>query len=110
MASNKRQRVTDDQTAVEEATSALGAGSMSLLEAEAERFQDALHQVRFTTASTAPPTFLSQTEIDSGADSCAASHYHDTMRVHGAPSELHVLPLAKQRCASISDLGDPAGG
>ena len=57
---------------------------------------------------THPPTFLIQTELDSGADSCAARHYHETMIAHGAHSELGIVPLNEQRCFSIGDPGDPA--
>jgi hypothetical protein len=57
--------------------------------------------------STHPPTFLIQTELDSGADSCAAKHYHETMLAHGAHSELGIVPLDQQRCFSIGNPGDP---
>ena len=57
--------------------------------------------------STHPPTFLIQTELDSGADSCAAKHYHNTMLAHGAHSELGIVPLDQQRCFSIGNPGDP---
>lgn len=57
--------------------------------------------------STHPPTFLIQTELDSGADSCAAKHYHNTMLAHGAHSELGIVPLDQQRCFSIGNPSDP---
>lgn len=53
-----------------------------------------------------PPTFLIQTELDSGADSCAAKHYHATMLAHGAHSEIGIIPLDQQRCFSIGNPGD----
>ena len=57
--------------------------------------------------SAHPPTFLIQTELDSGADSCAAKHYHNTMLAHGAHSELGIVPLDQQRCFSIGNPSDP---
>ena len=54
-----------------------------------------------------PASFLIQTEFDSGADSCAARHYHEAMRANGATSELHIVPLDQQRCYSVGNPGDP---
>ena len=44
---------------------------------------------------THPATFLGQTEVDAGADSCASVHYHNEMVARGAGnrSELHTVPL-----------------
>ena len=61
--------------------------------------------------ATHPPTFLIQTEMDSGADSCAALNYHETMKAHNGHSELAVVPLVEQRCYSTghpADLAVPA--
>ena len=57
--------------------------------------------------ATHPATFLGQTEVDSGADSCASVHYHEEMVARGAGdrSELHRVPLERMRCFSI---GQPA--
>lgn len=55
-----------------------------------------------------PPTFLIQTELDSGADSCASVNYHRTMLAHHAWSEIAIVPLDQQRCFSIGNPGDPA--
>jgi hypothetical protein len=55
-----------------------------------------------------PPTLLIQTELDSGADSCAALNYHRTMLDHEGLSEIGIVPLDQQRCFSIGSPGDPA--
>lgn len=56
---------------------------------------------------THPPTFLTQTTMDYGADSCAARNYHETMLANGGKSELAIVPLDQQRCYSLGNPGDP---
>ena len=51
--------------------------------------------------------FLGQvSHDDKEADGCAAQYYHDEMQAHNATSELHLIPLDKQRCYCVGQLDD----
>jgi hypothetical protein len=70
-------------------------------------FTEAWYESHPEDYASHPWTFLAQTEIDGGSDSCAGKHYHETMLAHGAHSELHIIPLDRMRCYSIGDPDDP---
>lgn len=55
-----------------------------------------------------PWTFLVQTEVDQGADSCASVHYHSEMLRHGARSELYRISANRTKCYAVGEPGDPA--
>ena len=39
---------------------------------------------------------------------CAAQYYHDGMQAHNAISELHLIPLDRQRCYCVGQPEDPS--
>jgi hypothetical protein len=45
---------------------------------------------------------------DVQADGCAAKYYHEAMAANNATSELHLIPLDKQRCYAVGQTDDPA--
>jgi hypothetical protein len=58
-----------------------------------------------------PAMFLGQVSTDDvQADGCAAKLYHEAMVAHNATSELHLIPLDRQRCFAIGQHQDPTVG
>ena len=72
-----------------------------------ENFTEPFYDTHKSEYPNHPPTFLTQTTVDEGADSCAARHYHETMIANGGRSRLAIVPLDQQRCYSIGNPGDP---
>ena len=53
--------------------------------------------------------FLGQVSTDDvQADGCAAKYYHEAMQANNATSELHLIPLDRQRCYAVGQPEDPA--